>query len=249
MKQEPRYSFLGLKKDEIKEISKKYNLNIENEFLDEFKNSDRGLLFENKSKVEVIVNKIICLYPKKEFYNLLREASEIITWEIFEDSGWYKPNKKTLQYVSQNFVLAKNNPNHYDVFISYNHEEAGQIADQISNKLEENHFKVFKDSKSLHIGNNIESKINEAINKSLCGIVLLGKKYLSSKWCKYELTMFSAKNITSNHDVIIPIIIDGEYEDYKDELPTPIKELLVGKFEDKTIDDIQKKIMNALRKK
>ncbi|KAF3516344.1 hypothetical protein DY000_02063770 [Brassica cretica] len=79
----------------------------------------------------------------------------------------------------------------YDVFISFRGEDTRKgIVSHLHRAFRLKGIeKIFKDDKTLEIGDSISEEIKEAIHNSKFAVVVISKNYVSSTWCLEELRM------------------------------------------------------------
>ena len=77
----------------------------------------------------------------------------------------------------------------YDVFLSHASEDKEAVARPLAKLLEAQGLKVWYDETELRIGDNLVAKINEGINASRFGILVVSKAFFARQWTKYELDM------------------------------------------------------------
>lgn len=76
----------------------------------------------------------------------------------------------------------------YDVFINFRGEDTrNTIVGHLYEKLHKLGLITFMDDKVLSIGEDLNLKLVEAIEKSKFYIIVLSENYVSSKWCLREL--------------------------------------------------------------
>lgn len=101
------------------------------------------------------------------------------------------------------------------VFISYYYNSDNTIAKEITNKVNEdklNMFTVVKENKKKKNSEIIKNWVNEEIKKTKITILLISRQTLSREYVSYELE----KSIL-NGNTIIPILIDNEENNFKEE--------------------------------
>lgn len=79
----------------------------------------------------------------------------------------------------------------YDVFLSFRGEDTRKgIVSHLHGAFRRKGIeKIFKDDKTLEIGDSISEEIKEAIHNSKFAVVVISKNYVSSTWCLEELRM------------------------------------------------------------
>jgi hypothetical protein len=97
-------------------------------------------------------------------------------------------------------------PNEYrwDIFISHATEDKESVALPLAKELSKYPIKVWIDNQELKIGDSLMGKINEGIEKSHYGVVILSPNFFSKKWTKRELEMLFTKD-EEDDVVILPV--------------------------------------------
>jgi len=102
----------------------------------------------------------------------------------------------------------------WGVFISYKWDKHDLvIADKVYIDLESYGINIFQDRKSISLGSNWQIILLNAIKRSRCLILIIGKNTYRSDWVKKEINCAIEHNIK-----IIPIIAGGDLEKFPKEL-------------------------------
>ena len=97
----------------------------------------------------------------------------------------------------------------YDVFISYNHEDA-TFVDRLVRDLEEHRLKVWRDGFVLLPGEGILKKISNGIATSKNLLCVLSRKSVKSKWVNRELEIAVTRSLERGPEKIrvLPVLIE-----------------------------------------
>lgn len=95
-------------------------------------------------------------------------------------------------------------------FISFASEDK-RTKEKIRNILYKNDIKYWTDDSEIVISENIEKKINEAINNTTSGIIIVSKSFFKTNdaysWCKHELSRMLERSFKDNYN-IVPIFLE-----------------------------------------
>ena len=90
------------------------------------------------------------------------------------------------------------------VFISYAHEDR-QIAHGLAAGLRARGSRVWIDSDEICIGDNIATRISEAINSVDFLLAIISKASVRSTWCRHELAMAVTNALNTKRVQVLPI--------------------------------------------
>jgi hypothetical protein len=93
----------------------------------------------------------------------------------------------------------------YDVFICHASEDKDDFVRPLAELLRHQHVEVWYDEFSLSIGDSLTQKIDEGLQKSKFGIVVLSSNFFKKPWAKRELSGLTFKEMLEKRDVILPI--------------------------------------------
>ncbi|MFN7260321.1 MAG: TIR domain-containing protein [Cyclobacteriaceae bacterium] len=93
----------------------------------------------------------------------------------------------------------------YDVFICHASEDKDDFVRPLAELLRHQHVEVWYDEFSLSIGDSLTQKIDEGLQKSKFGIVVLSPNFFKKPWAKRELSGLTFKEMLEKRDVILPI--------------------------------------------
>jgi hypothetical protein len=133
---------------------------------------------------------------------------------------------------------------HYDVFISHASEDKDDFVRPFATLLRDKGLVVWYDEFELKIGDKLRRKIDEGLNSSRYGIVVLSNSFFSKEWPQKELDgLFAIED--GGRDVILPIwhkISKNEVLSYSPTIAT-ILALNTLNF---TIEEIAEKIVEKV---
>jgi hypothetical protein len=92
----------------------------------------------------------------------------------------------------------------WDAFISHASEDKDNIVRQLANLLEKMRVKIWYDEFSLKVGDSLSKSIDEGLQKSKFGIVIISKNFLEKKWPEYEYRSLLSKE-ENREKVILPL--------------------------------------------
>lgn len=133
----------------------------------------------------------------------------------------------------------------WDLFISYANEDR-DFAIELVNELEKFGLNVWYDNRNLKIGDNLVRKINNGLNNSKFGLVILSENFFLKEWPKRELETMLQINKTETKS-ILPIWHNITFEKIKSEYP--IIASIVGINSSEGVKTIVKEIINVIKKK
>jgi hypothetical protein len=100
----------------------------------------------------------------------------------------------------------------YDVFLAYSREDSSELARQLTTALRELHVNVWLDQDQIRIGDNLFEKIDEGMDRSRYGLVILSPHFFDSTWSNRELEAL-VKRESGGSPSILPVwngISEGE---------------------------------------
>lgn len=92
----------------------------------------------------------------------------------------------------------------WDVFISHASEDKNSVVRQLANTLEKLKVKVWFDEFSLKVGDSLSKSIDNGLQKSKFGIVVISKSFLEKRWTDYEYRSLLSKE-DNGKKVILPV--------------------------------------------
>ncbi|MEA5627526.1 TIR domain-containing protein [Nostoc sp. UHCC 0251] len=93
----------------------------------------------------------------------------------------------------------------YDVFISHASEDKNDVVLPLAALLREHGLEVWVDSFVLKIGDSLRRKIDQGLNESKFGIVILSSNFFAKEWPKKELDALVLRE-DGTDKVILPIL-------------------------------------------
>lgn len=106
-----------------------------------------------------------------------------------------------------------------DFFVSHSREIKSIIAIPIVQYLTFIGFDVWIDRNSIVSGDHIYKKIEDAIDNSKFGIILIDEVYLNRFWTIKEIELFHKREVKENKVLIIPIFIGIEKKEVYKTIP------------------------------
>jgi len=137
-----------------------------------------------------------------------------------------------LSYFTYVLNRSKNSPS---VFIIYSHNDKA-FVDHFTELLNENGISATYDDQIIKIGDNIEKKINSAIESADNVIVVVSNSTAQSSWLKAELIAAIVQN-----KQLLPVLIDKTAK-----IPEEISGLKYADFSDNNDQDL-KSLVDVLR--
>lgn len=95
----------------------------------------------------------------------------------------------------------------FDAFISHAVEDKLAVANELCNRLEEAGLKLWYSGKELKVGDQLEQSIENGLQQSRYGIVILSKTYLQKNWPRKEYYMLKSREHAWGK-VILPVLYD-----------------------------------------
>lgn len=92
----------------------------------------------------------------------------------------------------------------HDVFISHATEDKESFVNELVEELKKRKVKVWVDDLKIKWGDPLRKSIDEGLNKSRFGIVVISKHFIAKGWTQYELDGLFEKEM-SGGKVILPI--------------------------------------------
>lgn len=102
----------------------------------------------------------------------------------------------------------------WDVFISHASEDKDTVVRQLADTLEKMKVKIWFDEFSLKVGDSLSKSIDDGLQKSKFGIVVISKNFLEKRWTDYEYRSLLSKEDNSKK-VILPIWHDISKDEVK----------------------------------
>jgi len=107
----------------------------------------------------------------------------------------------------------------WDFFISHASEDKAKIVEPLAHELISRGARVWYDSWTLKIGDNLSAKIDDGLVNSEFGIVVLSPSFFAKPWPQRELSGLVQREI-QGRKVILPIWHDVDYKYVTERSPT-----------------------------
>lgn len=118
----------------------------------------------------------------------------------------------------------------WDFFISYASEDRQEVAEPLAEGLRQAGYRVWYDRSELKLGDSLRRKIDDGLNRSRYGIVILSPHFLAKYYTNRELDGLIQREIAGNAQ-IIPIwykLSDAEVRSYS----APLADRIAARWED-----------------
>ena len=92
----------------------------------------------------------------------------------------------------------------FDVFVAYSAKDSSELAERLAGALDAHEIKVWLDKEQVHVGDDLFEKINEGMNQSRYGLVILSPTFFNSDWPTRELNAL-LKRERDGWQAILPI--------------------------------------------
>lgn len=93
----------------------------------------------------------------------------------------------------------------YHLFISHASEDKGDIARPLYDELHARGINVWFDEATLVVGDSLRRKIDEGLQHSRFGVVVLSHAFFAKEWPQIELDGLFARQTSEGRKVILPI--------------------------------------------
>ncbi|GAB4349842.1 MAG: hypothetical protein OHK0038_28450 [Flammeovirgaceae bacterium] len=161
----------------------------------------KSLADKQKKKLELLskLNK----EEQKERDKTKKEQKEMLTLQQQITREMEKQKMQSLH----SFDVLKSQPiiqTTYDVFVSHASEDKDDFVRDFVNCLQQNGLKVWYDEFTLRVGDSLRRSIDNGLNNSRYGIVVLSEAFFSKEWPQRELDGLFAREV-NGEKVILPI--------------------------------------------
>ncbi len=135
-------------------------------------------------------------------------------------------------------------PQIYDAFLCHASEDKEEIANSLFLELKNKGKKIWYDDFVLKLGDSLRQKIDEGLEYSNYGIVILSKNFFNKNWPRIELDGLFDKETSLGRKVILPIWHKITKEEVQQQ-----SHILAGRFSAKTsegLDIVVKRILEVI---
>jgi hypothetical protein len=106
----------------------------------------------------------------------------------------------------------------WDVFICHASEDKEGFVRPLASALQESGLSVWYDESSLNVGDSLRRAIDEGLNNSRYGIVVLSNNFFAKNWPQHELDGLMSKEILGTK-VILPVWHQIAFEEVRNKSP------------------------------
>ncbi|MCW9707426.1 toll/interleukin-1 receptor domain-containing protein [Fodinibius salsisoli] len=132
-----------------------------------------------------------------------------------------------------------------DIFISHASEDKGKLVRHLANKLEEENLSVWYDEHTLKPGDSLRKSIDDGLQKSKYGLIVLSPSFFGKHWPEWELNGLVQLQNSSEKNRIIPVWHNVDHKDVMQYSPALAD--IVAIKSDLGIDYIVKRILNVVK--
>jgi hypothetical protein len=125
------------------------------------------------------------------------------------------------------------------VFISYQHGD-GDLARELSARLEQSGLAVWIDEKELLIGSSLIEQLATAVEGVDFFLALVSPASVNSRWCQKEISMALTDGIGREGVQVLPVRV-GEVE-----MPASLRDQVYQQLDPENLDDAVEKIVRAV---
>ncbi len=119
-------------------------------------------------------------------------------------------NELAVILIDTRYIMDKN----WDVFISHASEDKDTIVRQLAEILEKLKVRIWYDEFSLKVGDSLSKSIDDGLQKSKFGIVVITRNFLEKRWTDYEYRSLLSKE-DNGKKIILPIWHDISKDEVK----------------------------------
>lgn len=131
----------------------------------------------------------------------------------------------------------------WDVFICHASEDKQPFVEGLAGELKNKGVHVWYDEFSLKLGDRLKVKIEEGLQKSRFGVVVVSKNFFKKKWTQDELAVLIQRD-SFDRKVILPIWLDVNKEDV--DRNSPLLSIHVAARAEEGIDRVVEKILKEI---
>lgn len=93
----------------------------------------------------------------------------------------------------------------YDIFVSHASEDKDEIVRPLAQALIAKGYSVWYDENSLKLGDSLRKNIDNGLNESKYGVVVLSPAFFAKNWPEYELNSLVQLELDRGKKCILPI--------------------------------------------
>ncbi|EAR7753307.1 TIR domain-containing protein [Salmonella enterica] len=134
----------------------------------------------------------------------------------------------------------------YDVFISHATEDKDSFVRPLAELLRAKGINVWYDEFSLGWGKSLRKTIDYGLANSRFGVVVLSKSFIKKDWTEYELNGLTAREMSGENQVILPIWHEVSKSDILKFSPTLVDKMALNTSIN-TIDEIAEQLESLLK--
>lgn len=134
----------------------------------------------------------------------------------------------------------------YDVFISHATEDKDSFVRPLAELLKAKGINVWYDEFSLGWGKSLRKTIDYGLANSRFGVVVLSKSFIKKDWTEYELNGLTAREMSGEDQVILPIWHEVSKSDILKFSPTLVDKMALNTSIN-TIDEIAEQLESLLK--
>jgi len=105
----------------------------------------------------------------------------------------------------------------FDVFISYAHDDSADVAKPLTHLLRNLGLSVWMDETQMVLGDEISLRVETALRRSRCGVVILSPQYLGRSWPLREMSMLLARDPAKTR--VLPVLHGIDEARVRSQLP------------------------------
>jgi pimeloyl-ACP methyl ester carboxylesterase len=121
--------------------------------------------------------------------------------------------------VSELSPTAHPGPPRFDLFVSYASDDRAPVQ-QLVAALEARHVTVWWDQGQITLGDSLSLKINEGLNNSRYGLVVISESSIAENWPANELRHLLGRSTDSGEKVILPVRLGISHKRLSEQFPS-----------------------------
>ena len=107
----------------------------------------------------------------------------------------------------------------YDIFLSHANADKEDYVDELYKTLRLLKIRIFYDKESLSWGDNWKNKIEEGLQKSEFGIIIISNNFFDREWTEKELVELLNRQNEKNQKIVLPLLHNISFDDLKKHYP------------------------------